>query len=122
MTEPLGRVAVFWHYGSRRTPLRLIRSAKPLTDNLPPPDVGSSPREISRATYNTISNIRQALYKFGIINCFRAYVGSMPLQAKWELQAHGVTVIECVWNASETMITGAPPFFILACSTISILC
>lgn len=37
----------------------------------------------------------------------------MPLQTKWELQSHGVTVIECLWNASETMITGTPLSFIL---------
>jgi hypothetical protein len=46
----------------------------------------------------------------------------MPLQAKWELQSHGVTVIECLWNASETMITGRPPsslpaWFDLICSS-----
>ena len=71
--------------------------------------MGGSPREISRSTYDTIFNIRQALYKFGIVTCFRAYLGSMPPQAKWELQSHGVTVVECLWNASETMITGRPP-------------
>ena len=36
----------------------------------------------------------------------------MPHQAKWELQSHGVNVIECLWNASETMITGRPPSFL----------
>jgi len=88
--------------------LRPVRLAELHTDNLPPPSVGGSPRAISRATYDAIFNIRQALYKFGIITSFRAYVGSMSLQTKWELQSHGVTVVECLWNASETMITGRP--------------
>lgn len=89
MTGPLGRVAVFWHI-----------------DSLPPPCFGGSPREFSLATYNAVSGIRQALYKYGIVTSFRAYIGSMVLQAKWELQSHGVTVIECHWNSSDTMITG----------------
>ena len=86
--------------------LPLARLAEQHTDNLPPPCVGGSPRAISRSTYDAILNIRRALYKFGIVTSFRAYVGSMPLQTKWELQSHGVTVIECLWNVSETMITG----------------
>ena len=35
----------------------------------------------------------------------------MPPQTKWELQFHGVTVIEYLWNACETMITGRPLSF-----------
>jgi hypothetical protein len=110
MTEPLGRVAVFWHYGSLESSARyLVRSAERHTDNLPPPSLDGSPGAISHATYDAIFNIRRALYKFGIITSFRAYVGSASLQTKWELQSHGVTVVECLWNASETMITGRLP-------------
>ncbi|KAF9786146.1 hypothetical protein BJ322DRAFT_1218480 [Thelephora terrestris] len=88
INEPLGRVAVFWHY-----------------DCLPPHCFGGSPGEFSLATLHTVSNLRQALYQFGIITSFSAYATSMPQQTKWELQSHGVTVIDCIWTMAETMIT-----------------
>ena len=84
----------------------LVSLAEHHSDSLPPPCLDGSPRSISRAIYDTILNVRQALYKFGINTSFTAYVGSIPLQNKWELQSHGITVVECLWNVSETMITG----------------
>jgi len=105
-----------------RFSLHLVWTTKQLTDSLPPPNVGGSPRAISCATHDIILNIRQVLYKFGIITSFRVYVGSMPLQTKWELQSHGVTVVECLWNASETMITGTSHLLLYPSCLIDLKC